>query len=66
MVTLPIEEEGEAEEKVEEEENCWMRDLLRKTQLECLEEAQLMDLEGEIVEDSIPKASEKEMKDIGK
>ena len=43
-----------------------MRDLLREIQLEDLGEAPLEDLEGEMVEDSIPKALWKEMKGIGR
>ena len=43
-----------------------MRDLLREIQLKDLGEAPLKDLEGEMVEDSIPKALWKEMKIIGK
>ena len=43
-----------------------MRDLLRETQLEGLGEAPLKGLEGEMVEDSIPKVLWKEMKDIDK
>ena len=56
MVTLSIEEEGGAEEEVEEGESWWVRDLLREIQLEDLGEAPLEDLEGEMEEDSIPKA----------
>ena len=52
MVTLSIEEE------VEEGESLWVRDILR--------EIPLGDLEGEMVEDSIPKALWKEMRDIGR
>ena len=43
-----------------------MRDLLREIQLDDLGEAPLKDLEGEMVEDSIPKALWKEMRDMGK
>ena len=43
-----------------------MRDLLREIQLEDLEEVPLKDLEGEMEEDSIPKALWKEMRDIGR
>ena len=43
-----------------------MRDLLREIQLKDLGEAPLEDLEGEMVEDSIPKALWKEMRDIGR
>ena len=54
MVTLFIEEEEGAE--VEEGEIGWVRDLLKDIQLEDLEEVPLKDLEGEMVQDSIPKA----------
>ena len=60
MVTLSIEEE------VEEGESCWVRDLQREIQLKDLGEVPLEDLEGEMVEDSIPKVLWKEMKDIGR
>ena len=43
-----------------------MRDLLREIQLEDLGEVPLEDLEGEMEEDSIPKALWKEMRDIGR
>ena len=43
-----------------------MRDLLREIQLEGLGEVPLKDLEGEMEEDSIPKALWNEMRDIGR
>ena len=43
-----------------------MRDLLREIQLEDLGEVPLKDLEGEMEEDSIPKALWKEMRDKGR
>ena len=66
MVTLSIEEEEGAEKEVEEGESKWVKDLLRDIQLEGLGEVPLKDLEGEMEEDSTPKALWKEMKDIGR
>ena len=43
-----------------------MSDLLREIQLKDLGEVPLKDLEGEMGEDSIPKALWKEMRDIGR
>ena len=43
-----------------------MRDLLREIQLKDLGEVPLEDLEGEMGEDSIPKALWKEMRNIGR
>ena len=48
MVTLFIEEEEGAEEEVEEEENKWVRDLLRQIQPKALGEVPLENLEGEM------------------
>ena len=65
MVTFFIEEEEGAEEEVEQEDSGWVRGHLREIQLEDLGEVLLKDLEGEMEEDSIPKALWNEMREIG-
>ena len=48
MVTLFIEEEEGAEEEVEEEENGWVRDCLKKKQSKGLGEVLPMEMEEEM------------------
>ena len=67
-VTLYIEEEEGAEEEVEVEEgeNGWVRDHLKENQSEGLGEVLLMEMEGEMEEDSIPRPLWKEIREIGR
>ena len=67
MVTLFIEEEEGTVEEVEEEESGWVRDCLKEIQSDGLGEVVLlMELEGEMEEDSIPRPLWKEIREIGR